>query len=297
MIKRQIFPYFGGKSRVAAEVWSRFGPVTGYLEPFGGSLAMTLRNPHSTALKSETVNDLDGFVANFWRAVAARPEEVARWADWPVNQLDLNSRHMWLRDQLPELRARLAADPGYCDARIAGWWVWGISQWIGSGWGATAHKQRPHLGNHGRGVHSLGQRPHLGDHGTGGLYDLYSRVSERLRFTRVTCCDWKSLRSTLHEAATWGVFLDPPYTAASGRDMSLYGNSSADEGTLGVQVADWAVSIGDRHRVALCGIDGEYDIPDTWERYYWKTGGYSYGGRDRAEVIWFSPACLARQNG
>lgn len=290
----QVFPYFGGKSRVAEVVWNRFGQVSGYLEPFGGSLAITLANPHPAALKSETVNDFDGFICNFWRSVSANPEGVATYADWPVNQIDLHARHQWLIEQSAGLTQHLRDDPEYFDARIAGWWVWGISQWIGSGWCAEAHNKRPHLGNHGMGVHSLGQRPHLGNHG--GIYDLYSRLAARLRFTRVTCCDWTSLKSTLHDAATWGVFLDPPYTAASGRDMSLYQRSSDDEATLGHQVAKWAVSIGNTHRVALCGIDGEYDIPDDWERYYWRTGGYSYGSRDRQEVIWFSPTCV-RQAG
>lgn len=296
MIKRQIFPYFGGKGRVAVEVWARFGAVSGYLEPFGGSLAVTLRNPHPEDLKSETVNDFDGFIANFWRAVAAAPQEVAKHADWPVNQLDLHARHAWLIGQSEGLREKLRADPDYYDPKVAGLWVWGIAQWIGGGWCVRKSLQRPHLGNTGKGVHSLGQRPHLGSPGAGGFYDLYHRVAKRLRFTCVTCCDWKSLRSTLHNAAQWGVFLDPPYTSASGRCMSLYGNSSADEATLGEEVAAWALSIGDKHRVALCGIEGEYKIPYTWDRYYWKTGGYAYGNRDRAEVVWFSPACLQREN-
>lgn len=305
-IEYQVFPYFGGKRRVAEAVWSRFGRVDGYLEPFGGSLAMALANPHPDALKSENLNDFDGLVCNFWRAVAAAPEEVASWADWPVSHLDLTARHDWLRAQRVELVERLRADVDYHDAKIAGWWWWGICQWIGSGWGVVSHSKRPHLGDHGMGVHSLGKRPHLRDHGVGvhslgqrdGLYQTTQELAARLRYSRISCCDWRSLRSTLHSAcARWGVFLDPPYTAASGRNMTLYGNSSTDEATLGVQVAEWAVEIGCKHRVALCGIDGEYDIPEEWERYYWKTGGYSYGNRDRQEVIWFSPACAEKPQG
>ena len=29
---------------------------------------------------------------------------------------------------------KLMGDPDYYDAKIAGWWLWGICQWIGSGW-------------------------------------------------------------------------------------------------------------------------------------------------------------------
>ncbi|MEI8120358.1 MAG: hypothetical protein WCG68_05695, partial [Actinomycetes bacterium] len=33
-----------------------------------------------------TLNDADGFVANFWRALIAAPDEVAQHLDWPVNE-------------------------------------------------------------------------------------------------------------------------------------------------------------------------------------------------------------------
>jgi len=89
------------------------------------------------------------------------------------------------------------------------------------------------------------------------------------------------------------VFLDPPYTAESGRDASLYqeGGIGKSHLTVGRDVAQWAMQIGDEHRVALCGIEGEYEMPG-WDVFHWKTSGYSYGNRKRAEVIWFSPACL-----
>lgn len=88
------FPWFGGKSRAAHLVWPRFGDVPNYVEPFAGSLAVMLRRP--TPARIETVNDLDCFVANFWRAVRLAPEETAEWADWPVNEADLHARHRWL---------------------------------------------------------------------------------------------------------------------------------------------------------------------------------------------------------
>ena len=65
------FPYIGGKSRVAAEVWARFGDVPNYVEPFFGSGAVLFKRPaeHDWAHRIETVNDADGMVANFWRAL------------------------------------------------------------------------------------------------------------------------------------------------------------------------------------------------------------------------------------
>jgi DNA adenine methylase len=50
--------------------------VPNYVEPFAGSLAVLLARPH--APKIETVNDKDGLISNFWRAVKYAPDEVAR---------------------------------------------------------------------------------------------------------------------------------------------------------------------------------------------------------------------------
>ena len=72
------FPYFGGKSIVAQLVWERLGDVANYVEPFFGSGAMLLGRPHEARI--ETVNDKDGFVANFWRALQWDPEQVASTA-------------------------------------------------------------------------------------------------------------------------------------------------------------------------------------------------------------------------
>lgn len=125
------FPWFGGKSRVAHLVWERFGNVPNYVEPFAGSLAVMLRRP--TRPRIETVNDLDCFIANFWRALKADPDLLAELADWPVNEADLHARHLWLVNR-EEFRERMKSDPEYFDMKIAAWWVWGISCWIGSGW-------------------------------------------------------------------------------------------------------------------------------------------------------------------
>ena len=82
------FPWFGGKSRAASLIWERLGDVPNYVEPFFGSGAVLLNRPTDPGI--ETVNDKDGFVANTWRAIAADPDAVAHWADWPVNENDLD---------------------------------------------------------------------------------------------------------------------------------------------------------------------------------------------------------------
>lgn len=42
---RAPFPWFGGKRKVAEEVWRRFGRVENYVEPFFGSGAVLLGRP------------------------------------------------------------------------------------------------------------------------------------------------------------------------------------------------------------------------------------------------------------
>lgn len=178
------FPWFGGKSRVAAEVWARFGDTANYVEPFAGSLAVLLGRPHAPRI--ETVNDLDCYLANFWRATARDPEAVAEAADWPINEADLHARHRWLVNQ-EAFRERMKSDPEFFDAKIAGWWVWGISQWIGSGWcsqlewtgrsggGSKARgihtsewNTRPNLT--GMGIHVWQKRPNLGGKNNKGVH-------------------------------------------------------------------------------------------------------------------------------
>ncbi len=145
------FPWFGGKSRCAHLVWDRFGDVPNYVEPFAGSLAVLLNRP--TEPRCETVNDLDTYLANFWRAVTAAPDQVAHFANWPVNEADLHARHRWLVNQ-ETFRTQMKADPDYFDAKVAGWWVWGICQWIGSGWCARPDWEGRSSASHNRGIHT-----------------------------------------------------------------------------------------------------------------------------------------------
>ncbi len=312
------FPWFGGKSKVSELVWQRFGDVPNYVEPFFGSGAVLLGR--MTEPGTETVNDLDCMVANFWRALQNDPAEVAFYADSPVNEADQHARHLWLCSQ-EEFRERMKVDPEFYDAKIAGWWVWGQCIWIGSGWcsvqlphlgnaGTGVHRKRPHLGNAGRGVNR--QLPHLGDAGTEDsqcvsdltsgtrLQQYMNQLAARLRRVRVCCGDWERIcgPSVTFKHGITGVFLDPPYADTAGRKNDLYASDSLD---VAHDVRRWAIENGDNPdlRIALCGYDGEHDMPSGWECVAWKArGGYgSQGegsGRENAdrERIWFSPHCL-----
>jgi hypothetical protein len=307
------YPWFGGKSRVAHIVWDRFGDVENYVEPFFGSGAVLLARP--TAPGIETINDKDCMVANFWRALQHDPDEVAFFADNPVNEADQHARHLWLCSQ-EDFRERMKTDPDYYDTKIAGWWVWGQCIWIGPGWCA---RQLPHLGDSGTGVHR--QLPHLGDSGTGlqeveclsdptsgtrerdFLLGYMRQLSERIRRVRVCCGDWSRILgpSPTVKLGITGVFLDPPYADEAERQDELY---ATDDLQVAHDVREWAIANGDNPmlRIALCGYEGEHAMPDSWECIAWKAaGGYGSQGDGRGrensgrERIWFSPSCIRRQ--
>jgi hypothetical protein len=307
------FPWFGGKRKVAPIVWQALGDVYSYSEPFAGSLAVLLERPSEHTGYLETVNDADQYIANFWRALAADPEQVALFADWPVNEADLFSRHLWLVNHgRATMQKGMAADPDWYDAKIAGWWVWGISIWIGNGWctgkgphtyesigagtpglGASVKSQLPHLGDAGQGIHRAtlagvkSQLPQLGGAGqgihratlAGGLHDYMHQLAARLRRVRVVCGDWSRIvtNGALSHGSTVGVFLDPPYSNVAERDSTLY---SVDSLSVAHDVREWCIANGDnpRYRIVLAGYENEHaaHMPDGWRMVAWKTnGGYS----------------------
>ena len=310
------FPYFGGKSRIAPQVWERFGDVRNYVEPFMGSLAMLLNRPEPFD-GTETVNDACGFLSNFWRAVQADPEAVANYASWPVNENDLSARHAWLTVQRDDITRLLEGDPEWHDAKIAGWWVWGACCWIGNGWCSGkgpwrvveddegAKRLVKDSGDAGRGVNR--HLPHLGDAGRGvnrqakPLVEWFAALSNRLRRVRVCCGDWTRVcgpTPTVKMGLT-AVFLDPPYADTAGRDANCYG--ATDSLTVAHDVRRWALEHGDdpRMRIALCGYDGEHVMPESWECLAWNAAG-GYGSQStehdnpnaKRERVWFSPHCV-----
>ena len=288
------FPYFGGKSTVASIIWDRLGDVQNYVEPFAGSLAVLLARPH--APKTETVNDINCYLTNFWRAVQADPEAVAKWANWPVSELDLIARHKWLRDQAETLE-RMKTDPEWYDAKIAGWWVWGACSWIGSGWCEVDAEQLPHLGNAGQGINR--KLPHLGDAGQ-GIAGYMLALSDRLRRVRIACGDWKRVLgpSVTFKHGLTGILLDPPYDADADGAPEIYGQTE----NVAPAVWQWAIENGDNPllRIAVCGFDDGRTLPSGWTAHPWKRrGGFGAQSNKRGranaerEVIWFSPYCIA----
>jgi hypothetical protein len=151
------------------------------------------------------------------------------------------------------------------------------------------------------------------------LHAYMLALAARLRRVRVCCGDWERIcgPTPTYKQGLTGVFLDPPYASAH-RDDNLY---AVDSMTVAKRVEAWCLEeieeytkksgprtyVGPRYlhpklRIALCGYEGDYDLPDDWECVAWKAGG-GYGSQSsngnenpHRERIWFSPHCLRKND-
>lgn len=155
----------------------------------------------------------------------------------------------------------------------------------------------PWFGGPSRKVPSVGPRGVTSNSLRGRVSDHFRVLQDRLRDVRVICGDWTRVLSDAYifGQGPTGVFLDPPYTGES--DVYTHGSDSISKA-----VRAWAVDHGDdrRLRIALCGYEGEHDMPRSWRKYAWKAqGGYANQGGNNEnahrERIWFSPHCHAER--
>ena len=302
---RAPFPYMGGKGRIAQEVWRAFGQPDVYAEPFAGSLAVLLARPEPRG--REVVCDTDGHIVNFWRALRAAPHEVARWADYPTFHDDLQARHRWLVETAAARTPQLQTNPDWYDAQAAGWWVWGISNWIGGQWckEKKVHDSIPVMGSTvgGQGVQVDRESiPHLAGRGVNvnraelpqdnigsgeRLLPWFHQLAQRLAHVVVLNRPWTSaLTDTVLMQTTPGtvtaVLLDPPYE----NHEEVY---ASEEGAPAQAAYDWAVAHGATIRIAYCGFAGDFALPAGWRCF---ERVLRHNVQKQTETIFFSPACL-----
>ena len=292
------FPYFGGKSLIAADVWRLLGSVRNYVEPFAGSLAVMLNRPSPFA-GVETVNDFSCHLVNAWRAIQHAPEALASLCIAPVAEVNTEAQHVALIAAEPGLRDRLG-DPAYYDTTLASWWIKGANEWIGSGWCAAEGPwqwaaESGWQSNAGKGVNR--KLPHLGDAGTGAYAQRVAAVAgwlcalrDRLCSVRIACGDWARVtgESVTVKHGLTGVFLDPPYASTE----YVYGKTENISGEVG----KWCAENGANPllRIVLAGRDDEHDhlLALGWEKHVWSGNtGYSKTEDRHAEALWCNPNC------
>ena len=318
--RKTPWPWFGGKSQAAPLVWKVLGDVPHYVEPFAGGLAVLLNRPHpcNRTYYSETVNDLDGFIVNVWRAIQWHPEETAAHASWPVSEADKSARQIaclrWRTEKTLDL---LAGSPEWCDPKMAGWWLYGtccqIGAFAGDGPWTVDHvtgrivkqgrepgvfRDLPHLADDGQGVNRPQLRAPgvLSDEPDNEFHPLtmpelirwFQWLSARLRHVRIVNGDWSRVVTT-GAALTLpvrkghgpcGIFLDPPYDSGE-RARGIYG-ADFDSGAVASECRQWArtVAADPRYRVVLAGYDSEHAEleGEGWTAHEWFAAGFLRGG-------------------
>lgn len=284
---RAPWPWLGNKVDAAPFAERLMGPIDNLVIPFAGGLGELLGR--SRPVTSETVNDLDCFVVNAWRALKHAPAQLAELCDYPVHEATLHAAHGLLLARADELDRLINTDPEAFDLKVAAWWIWGASCWLGSGWcrrtDGPPKRQLPLLrGSDGTGV-GYGAGVNLLEN-RGQLLELFSALEQRLRWVRITCGDWQRIlgRSITVAHGPTGVSLDPPYRADD-RTSQVYREDDPD---LSYQTELWAAANdGDPMlRIVLHGRGDEHDglLARGWTRHLWRRQG--------DEVIWASPSCI-----
>lgn len=303
---RPPFYYFGGKSYVSGIVWLALGDVKVYFEPFFGSGAVLLQRPDYNPLRHvEVIGDNDGFVINFWRAVKYNPDEVIKYLDWMINDIDFRARILELVKNKESLVKKLIQDSDYYDAKLAGLWCWCINNSICLN--TLLSKDYKLVKDR---IFNMEKRFIIGI--GGGALACVSRLqikewlnclSKRLSKVICLCGDWKKVIDLIDFSFKkyndiFGLFLDPPYGYTE-RDV-VYVNDSFD---VAKQVNEVCQELGknNRLRIVLAGYSEHLNLVDLgWHVYRWKgaIGFRTFKKKSNninqnrfEERLYLSPAC------
>ncbi len=185
-------------------------------------------------------------------------------------------------------------------------------------------RDRPHVSNDGQGVnHTKTREPGVLSDQFGNefhamampeLIRWFQWLSARLRHVRIINGDWSRVCTT-GAAHTLPIrqghgpcayFLDPPYSAEAGRDMTLY---AMESGSVAHDVREWCLKNGANplNRIVLAGFDTEHAELEShgWTVHEWFAAGHLQGGmgnvrkdkskgghQQKRERLWASPHCL-----
>jgi len=201
-----------------------------------------------------------------------------------VSECDLVARRIWLKDRLPELAARCAADPDYYDAKAAGWFLYCMASQIGGDlyadgpWvvedgqlvkgaaGSGLKKKIPaisasHPGENAHGTEALRRRgvtkkmPVIGANGYGETYKGVADMARKNTLTATMHALAARLEHVRIVCGDWRRVLTPSITTAFGVTAILLDppypthlHSSAygtdDEDRIWFDAAAWAVANG-----------------------------------------------------
>lgn len=187
-----IFPWMGGKRRMAKHILPEFPDHECYVEPFCGGAALFFMKEPS---RVEVINDFDGDVVNLYRVVANHLEEFVRQFKWA-----LVSRTMfeWAKEQAPRTLTDIQRAARFFYLQNLCFGARAKSRAFGTG---------------------TTSRPRL------NLLRIEEKLSDahlRLARTTVEHLDWKECIRRYDRDHTL-FYLDPPYWGTAGYEVGDFG--------------------------------------------------------------------------
>lgn len=287
---RAPFPFFGHKGPAAGIVWRALGPeVTRYAEPFAGSLGVFLRRPEffpEDPRFRAYLNDSNGFLVNFWRAIQKDPDAVKKYLPKPLHEVEFKATLQALIDaQGEDFLSSLEKDLAYHDARLAALWAWATCASIGRQIDITL--QRGRVGNTKPRTDQVGLLNPKRD-----LDKWLDSLSAAVQAAYILSGDWGRLVSSPSaygggNGGIVGFFLDPPYFTGA----DVYGLETKSPAAA---VFAWCEENGGdpKKRIVVAGHHGDWQPPSGWTAVSWRNGHPTYGKRqDDKEALWLSPHC------
>jgi DNA adenine methylase len=181
-----LFPWLGGKGRLAKRILESMPPHTTYCELFAGSAAILFARPQPAPV--EVINDLDREVIAFFRVLQHHLVEFCNTFKWAINSREM---FRWLRDADPDSLTDIH--------RAARFYYLQRLSFGGKRTGQTY------------GV-SVGRKPRIN---FVRLEEDLSEYHQRLAGVVVECLPWQECLRRYDRPETL-FFVDPPYWQAEG---------------------------------------------------------------------------------
>lgn len=180
---KPIFPWMGGKRRIADEIISMMPAHDCYVEPFaGGAAVFFIKEP----VQAEVLNDINGDIVNLYRVVKHHLEELYKQFKW---MLCSRQGYVWLKATPPETMT---------DIQRAARWLY-IQKTSFGGQGdnyGTATTSKPRFS-----IYTIEQ----------DLLDAHMRLSQ----ANIESLDWYATIHRYDRPHTL-FYLDPPYWQVAG---------------------------------------------------------------------------------
>ncbi len=266
-MSRPILRWFGGKYLLAPWIIEQMPPHRIYTEVFGGAASVLMRKPPAYA---EVYNDLDGDVVNVFRVLrnpvlAVELERVLRLT--PFARAEFDGAYEPTNDPVESARRTI------------------IRSFMGFGSNSANVEM------------STGFRANASRSGTTPAHDWANypdeirTFCERLSKVTIENRDYREVilqqdtPETLH-------FVDPPYVPSTRSVKHAYRCEMDNEGH---EVLLDFLKFQVKGMVILAGYDNAlYRSRLDWHRI--EREAHADGARDRTEVLWLNPACVAAQS-